>query len=166
MNTGASSAGARETSSRRLAALARFAELLDSGIRIPGTQLRFGLDPLIGLIPGVGDAAGAVLAGWILVEAIRLGASRATLVRIAGNIALDAGIGAVPLIGDIFDFAWKANVRNVTLLERHLRDPARAMRADRSFVAFVIGGITVVTLGLFALAAVLTIRLLRVLGLA
>ena len=166
MNTGASSAGARETSSRRLAALARFAELLDSGIRIPRTQLRFGLDPLIGLIPGVGDAAGAVLAGWILVEAIRLGASRATLVRIAGNIALDAGIGAVPLIGDIFDFAWKANVRNVTLLERHLRDPARAMRADRSFVAFVIGGITVVTLGLFALAAVLTIRLLRVLGLA
>ena len=166
MNTGASSAGARETSSRRLAALARFAELLDSGIRIPGTQLRFGLDPLIGLIPGVGDAAGAVLAGWILVEAVRLGASRATLVRIAGNIALDAGLGAVPLIGDIFDFAWKANVRNVTLLERHLRDPARAMRADRSFVAFVIGGITVVTLGLFALAAVLTIRLLRVLGLA
>ena len=166
MNTGASSAGARETSSRRLAALARFAELLDSGIRIPGTQLRFGLDPLIGLIPGVGDAAGAVLAGWILVEAIRLGASRATLVRIAGNIALDAGVGAVPLIGDIFDFAWKANVRNVTLLERHLRDPARAMRADRSFVAFVIGGITVVTLGLFALAAILTIRLLRVLGLA
>ena len=166
MNTGASSAGARETSSRRLAALARFAELLDSGIRIPGTQLRFGLDPLIGLIPGIGDAAGAVLAGWILVEAIRLGASRATLVRIAGNIALDAGVGAVPLIGDIFDFAWKANVRNVTLLERHLRDPARAMRADRSFVAFVIGGITVVTLGLFALAAVLTIRLLRVLGLA
>jgi len=166
VNTGASSAGARETSSRRLAALARFAELLDSGIRIPGTQLRFGLDPLIGLIPGVGDAAGAVLAGWILVEAVRLGASRATLVRIAGNIALDAGLGAVPLIGDIFDFAWKANVRNVTLLERHLRDPARAMRADRSFVAFVIGGITVVTLGLFALAAVLTIRLLRVLGLA
>lgn len=166
MNTGASSAGARETSSRRLAALARFAELLDSGIRIPRTQLRFGLDPLIGLIPGVGDAAGAVLAGWILVEAIRLGASRATLVRIAGNIALDAGVGAVPLIGDIFDFAWKANVRNVTLLERHLRDPARAMRADRSFVAFVIGGITVVTLGLFALGAVLTIRLLRVLGLA
>ena len=166
MNTGASSAGARETSSRRLAALARFAELLDSGIRIPRTQLRFGLDPLIGLIPGVGDAAGAVLAGWILVEAIRLGASRATLVRIAGNIALDAGVGAVPLIGDIFDFAWKANVRNVTLLERHLRDPARAMRADRSFVAFVIGGITVVTLGLFALGAVLTIRLLRVLDLA
>jgi len=166
VSIGASSAGAREVSSRRIATLARFAELLDSGFRIPGTQLRFGLDPLIGLIPGVGDAAGAVLAGWILVEAIRLGASRATLVRIAGNIALDAAVGAVPILGDIFDFAWKANLRNVALLERHLIDPARAMRADRSFVAFVISGIVVVTLGVLALGTFLTIHLLRVLGLA
>jgi hypothetical protein len=140
--------------------------LLDSGMRIPGTQLRFGLDPVIGLIPGVGDAAGAVLAGWILVEGIRLGASRATLVRIAGNIALDAGLGAVPILGDIFDFAWKANLRNVALLQRHLIDPARAIRADRSFVAFVIGGIVVVTLGALVLGTVLAIRLLRVLGVA
>ena len=140
--------------------------LLDSGMRIPGTQLRFGLDPIIGLIPGVGDAAGAVLAGWILIEGIRLGASRATLVRIAGNIALDAGLGAVPILGDIFDFAWKANLRNVALLERHLIDPARAIRADRSFVAFVIGGIVVVTLGALVLGTVLAIRLLRVLGVA
>jgi len=140
--------------------------LLDSGIRIPGTQWRFGLDPIIGLIPGVGDAAGAVLAGWILVEAIGLGASRATLVRIAGNIALDAGLGAVPILGDIFDFAWKANLRNVALLERHLIDPARASRADRSFVACVIGGIVVVTLGVLVLGTVLAIRLLRVLGVA
>ncbi len=138
--------------------------LLDSGMRIPGTQLRFGLDPIIGLIPGVGDAAGAVLAGWILIEGIRLGASRATLVRIAGNIALDAGLGAVPILGDIFDFAWKANLRNVALLERHLIDPAHAIRADRSFVAFVIGGIVVVTLGALVLGTVLAIRLLRVLG--
>jgi hypothetical protein len=166
VNTGASSAGARETSSHRLATLTRFAVLLDSGMRIPGTELRFGLDPLIGLIPGVGDAAGAVLAGWILVEGIRLGASRATLLRIAGNIALDAGLGAVPILGDIFDFAWKANLRNVALLERHLIDPTRAIRADRSFVAFVIGGIVVVTLGVLVLGTVLAIRLLRVLGVA
>jgi uncharacterized protein DUF4112 len=155
-----------ETSSRRIATLARFAELLDSGFRIPGTQVRFGLDPIIGLIPGVGDAVGAVLAGWILVEGIRLGASRATLVRIAGNIALDAGLGTVPVLGDIFDFAWKANLRNVALLERHLTDPARATRADRFFVACVIGGIAVVTLALLALGTVLTVRLLRVLRLA
>ena len=131
-----------ETASRRLTALATFAQWLDAGFRIPGTNIRFGLDPLLGLIPGAGDAAGAVLAGWVFVEAIRLGASRATLLRIAGNVALDTVLGAVPLIGDIFDFAWKANLRNVRLLERHLMEPARAQRADRLFIAWVIGGIT------------------------
>jgi len=125
-----------------------------------------GLDPILGLIPGIGDAAGAVLAAWILLEAFRMGASRATLVRMAGNVALDAGLGAIPVLGDIFDFAWKANLRNVALLERHLIDPARAMRADRSLVAFVISGIVVVTLGVLALGTFLTIHLLRVLGLA
>src|SRR5207244_10647151 len=70
------------------------------------------LDPILGLIPGIGDAAGAVLAAWILLEAFRMGASRATLVRMAGNVALDAGLGAIPVLGDIFDFAWKANFRD------------------------------------------------------
>src|SRR5437867_5864282 len=111
---------------------------LDAGFRLPGTSLRFGLDPILGLIPGAGDAAGAVLAGWILVEALRMGASRATVLRIAGNVALDATLGAVPVLGDIFDFAWKANLRNVALLERHLAEPAQAARTDRSFVVLVI----------------------------
>src|SRR6267378_4836279 len=123
------------------AAVSKLAYWLDAGIRIPGTSLRFGLDPILGLIPGFGDAAGAILAGWILVEAIRLGASRATMIRIAGNVALDAAVGAVPLIGDIFDFAWKANLRNVAILERHLAAPDRAQRADRSFVVLVVCGV-------------------------
>ena len=87
-----------------------------------------------------------------------------TVLRIAGNIALDAGFGAIPILGDIFDFAWKANLRNVALLERHLTDPARAQRGDRAFVACVIGGIAVFTVALFALGAALTVRLLRMLG--
>jgi len=103
------------------AAVSKLAYWLDAGIRVPGTNMRFGLDPILGLIPGFGDAAGAILAGWILVEAVRLGASRATVLRIAGNVAIDAAVGAVPLLGDIFDFAWKANLRNVALLERHWR---------------------------------------------
>ena len=164
MSTGDSSDGVRETSSPSFAAVSRFAYWLDAGIRIPGTNLRFGLDPLLGLIPGVGDAAGAVLAGWILVEAVRLGASRATLVRIAGNVALDAGLGAVPFIGDIFDFAWKANLRNMALLERHLAAPVRAKRADRSFVALVIFGLSVGAVGLLALGSLLTLWMLRALG--
>ena len=137
---------------------------MDAGIRIPGTNLRFGLDPILGLIPGFGDAAGAVLAGWILVEAIRLGASRATLVRIAGNVALDAGLGAVPIVGDIFDFAWKANLRNVGLLERHLAAPDRAGRADRSFVVLVISGVCVLAIGLLALGTLVTVWVFRALG--
>src|SRR5262249_2972343 len=99
---GGSSPGAVVSSSPSFDAARKLAYWLDAGIRIPGTNLRVGVDPILGLIPGVGDAAGAVLAGWILVEAYRLGASRATLVRIAGNVALDAGLGAIPLLGDIF----------------------------------------------------------------
>ena len=116
------------------------------------------------MVPGAGDAAGAVLAGWILVEAIRLGASRATVLRIAGNVALDAAVGAVPLLGDIFDFAWKANLRNVALLERHLAAPNRAERADRSFVLLVICGVAGMALGLLALGILLTRWVFRALG--
>ncbi len=160
------SAGAPETSSRRLAALNTFATWLDAGFRIPGTNIRFGLDPILGLIPGAGDAAGAVLAGWIFVEAIRLGASRATLVRIAGNVALDAGLGAVPILGDIFDVAWKANLRNVALLERHLIAPQRAHRADRFFIACVIGGVILVIAGVFTVGVMLMRWLFRLVGVA
>jgi hypothetical protein len=138
------------------AAVAKFAYWLDAGIRVPGTNLRFGLDPILGLIPGAGDAAGAVLAGWILVEAIRLGASRATVIRIAGNVALDAVVGAIPILGDIFDFAWKANLRNVALLERHIAAPERAERADRSFVLLAVFGVLAMTVGLLALGILLT----------
>lgn len=87
---------------------------------------------------------------------MRLGASRATVLRIAGNVALDAGLGAIPVLGDIFDFAWKANLRNVALLERHLAAPARAERADRSFVLLVVCGVLVMALGLLALGILLT----------
>jgi len=119
----------------RLTDLRRYAYWLDDGFRVPGTHLRIGLDPIIGLVPGLGDLTGALLSTWILVVGIRRGASRATLVRMAYNIAIDALIGAIPLLGDIFDLAWKANMRNVTLLERHLADPGRARKADRLFVA-------------------------------
>ena len=164
MSIGDLSDGARQASSPSFATARKLAYWLDAGIRIPGTELRFGLDPILGLIPGVGDAAGAVLAGWILVEAYRLGASRATLVRIAGNIALDAGVGAVPILGDIFDFAWKANLRNVALLERHLAEPGRAARADRSFVFLIICGVLVTALALLGLGILLTRWVFRALA--
>lgn len=146
--------GAPATSSREVARLRKFAYWLDG----------LGLDPLLGLIPGAGDAAGAVLAGWILVAAFRMGASRATVLRIAGNVALDAGLGAIPLIGDIFDFAWKANLRNVALLERHLAAPVQAGHADRSFVLLVISGVLVLALGLVLVGILLMRWVVRALG--
>ncbi len=152
------------TAEDRLTRLRRFATWLDAGIAIPGTRIRFGLDPLLGLVPGVGDAAGALLAGWILVEAIRLGARPATLGRIAYNIGLDALIGAIPLLGDAFDFMWKANLKNVALLERHTADPITAGRADRAFVA-VLGGAVLALCGALALGgALVTAWLMRILA--
>jgi uncharacterized protein DUF4112 len=150
--------------STRFTRLVAFAQLLDAGIRIPGTEIRFGIDPILGLIPGAGDAAGAVLAGWILVEAFRMGASRATLLRMAGNVAIDAAVGTIPILGDIFDFAWKANLRNVALLERHLTAPLHAKRADRWVVVLVISGMLVLGLGLLALGVLLMRWAFRALG--
>lgn len=96
---------------------------------------------------------------------MRAGASRATLTRIAANIALDACIGAVPLLGDVYDVAWKANLRNLTLLDRHLAAPDRAQRADGLFVGLLLGGVAILFAALLAAAGVLTTWLLRAVGL-
>ena len=112
--------------------------LLDNSIPIPGTRMRIGLDALIGLIPGLGDAAGAVFSSYILLEAGRLGVSRSTLVRMAANIMIESVVGLIPLAGDLFDAGWKANQRNVQLLERALKAPGLARRHDRGFVTALV----------------------------
>jgi hypothetical protein len=126
--------------------------------------MRVGLDPIIGLVPGVGDAAGAVLAAGILVEAVRRGVSRFTLFRIAFNIALDALLGAVPLVGDAFDAVWKANLRNIALIERHAAVPADARKADRLFLVLLSGSLVLLCAALMAGSVLLTARLLRAVG--
>ncbi|HEY9382700.1 MAG TPA: DUF4112 domain-containing protein [Gemmatimonadales bacterium] len=141
--------------------LRRLAHWLDEGIRIPGTRWRIGLDPIMGLVPGFGDVAGAVLAAGILVEAIRRGVSRFTLGRMVYNIALDALLGAVPLVGDAFDAVWKANLRNIALLDRHRGGPAEAQQADRGFVIVVSGSLLVLCGALMVGGVVLTAWLLR-----
>lgn len=93
---------------------------MDSRFGIPGTSWRIGLDGLIGLIPGIGDAAGAIVSGWIILEARRLGAPTPLLLKMLANLGIDMAVGAVPVAGDLFDFAWKANRRNVELLRQHL----------------------------------------------
>ena len=100
--------------------LTRIARLMDSSIRIPIIGRRIGWDAVIGLIPGVGDAAGALISLYIVVAAMRLGAPGGVVARMIGNIGLETLVGVVPLLGDLFDMAFRANMRNVALLEQHL----------------------------------------------
>jgi hypothetical protein len=100
-----------------LARLRGLARLLDSAIRLPGGY-RIGLDGIIGLIPGVGDAVTAAAAAYIVVQAAQMGATTSTLIRMMLNVLLEVLVGVVPVVGDLFDFAWKANNRNIELLER------------------------------------------------
>lgn len=153
--------GAAIPTTDRLARLRRLSHWLDDGIRIPGTRLRIGLDPILGLVPGIGDAAGAVLAAAIVVEAVRQGVSRFTLMRMAGNVAVDAGLGAVPFIGDLFDAGWKANIRNLALLERHVDVPSKARRGDRLFVLGLVGLLVLLCAALMVGGALLTVAILE-----
>lgn len=115
--------------------------LLDSSIRIPGTRFTVGLDALIGLVPFLGDLIGVLLSSFIVGEAARLGASRTVLARMAFNVALEGLVGLIPFAGDVFDAAWKANQRNVRLLEAWVESPRRAERASTLFVVLVVLGI-------------------------
>jgi uncharacterized protein DUF4112 len=144
------------TSLERVRALAR---LLDSAVRIPGTNIRLGADSVVGLIPGLGDMAGAVLSGYIVLVATRLGVPVAVVTRMLVNIGIDTLAGSVPLVGDLFDVGWKANMRNVALLERHVGDAAKTGRSSRWLVtAMVVAAIAL--LALVGVGIVATIRAL------
>ncbi len=104
-----------------LARIERFAQLLDSEFTIPGTDVRFGLDSLIGLIPGIGDAIGLIASLYVVHRLKRLDLPRWTRVRMYWNVAIDALAGIFPLVGDIFDVAFKANMKNIDLARRALK---------------------------------------------
>jgi hypothetical protein len=103
----------------RIERLDRLATLLDTAFVIPGTNIRFGADALIGLAPGIGDSVTTALAAYIVYEAHRLGVPRRVLIRMIGNVAIDGIVGAVPVYGDLFDVAFRANRRNVRILREH-----------------------------------------------
>lgn len=102
--------------------LDRLAHWLDDRFEIPGTGFRFGLDGLFGLIPGAGDTFASLISLYLVIQARRAGASRWIMIRMLANVALDWLVGLIPLAGDIFDIAFKANRRNITLLKNHLQD--------------------------------------------
>ncbi|HJX87522.1 MAG TPA: DUF4112 domain-containing protein [Gemmatimonadales bacterium] len=123
--------------STRLDRLRRLAVLLDDSIHIPGTRFRVGLDALLGLIPGAGDLAGGAFSLYILLEAARMEVPRPLLARMGTNLVIDVVVGAVPLLGDLFDAGFKANLRNLALLERHADRPVASTRSSRRFVALL-----------------------------
>ena len=126
--------------------------LLDSAAKIPGTGIRFGLDPLLGLVPGLGDVAGAALAGYLVILAQRLGAPRAVVLRMLANVAMDTVGGTVPILGDAFDVAFKSNTRNLALLERAIETPGETKRASRLVVFGTLAGLALLAVGGLVLA--------------
>lgn len=118
--------------------VARLAWLLDNSIPLPGTRFRIGLDAIVGLLPGLGDLIGVLLSSYIVREAARIGTPPSVLVRMAFNVAVEGIVGLIPVLGDVFDAAWKANQRNLALLDAHLRDPRGTVRSSRAFVAMLV----------------------------
>jgi hypothetical protein len=135
--------------------LETLAQWMDSAFEIPGTRIRIGLDPIIGLIPGLGDLLTTLVSLYILGAARRFGAPRVTALRMAANIAIDLALGSLPVVGDVFDVFWKSNVKNVALLRRHaMATPAEQRRAQSSDWLFLFGlmaGLIVLLAGSLAL---------------
>lgn len=115
---------------QRLERIERLTDWLDSAVRIPGIGFRIGWDTIIGLIPGIGDLATTAMSAWIINEARALGVSKLTLARMIANTSADALVGSVPIAGDLFDAAFKANVKNLKLLRKSLEKRGLISDAD------------------------------------
>jgi hypothetical protein len=109
----------------------KLAEWLDSRFTIPGTNIRFGLDPIISLVPGAGDWLAGLMSSYFILLGVRADLPPSVLLRMGLNVLLDIAIGSVPLLGDLFDVAWKANIRNAELLEEYQQDAPSTERHSR-----------------------------------
>lgn len=145
---------------RRLAGLRRIADLLDNAFLVPGTSYRVGLDPIVGVLPVLGDLISPLFAIGVLLQARELGVPKVVQTRMVFNVAIDALVGAVPVLGDLFDFAWKANDMNLALLEVHAREERRGSRGDYAFVTLMI----VLVIGLAAIPFVVLGWLMSTIG--
>lgn len=152
--------GASADANARLQRIRSLAWLLDNSIPLPG-GMRIGLDPIIGLIPGLGDAVSAVLSAYIINEARILGAPASVLLRMSGNVLIDSVIGAIPFAGDLFDAAYKANARNLALLAEYQLNPVSARRRSRLFVfgfGLLLALIVAVMIAIPVLVVILIVR--------
>jgi hypothetical protein len=146
-----------------LGRLRGIARLLDTAFQVPGTRFRFGLDALIGLVPGIGDAVGAMFSTYIIFRAARLGTPTSTLARMLVNVGIDTIVGEVPLLGDLFDFGWKSNTKNLALLEEHLQRPTAAKAASRRTLFLLGAGLLLLFVSVIALGVVVANLVLELL---
>ena len=130
--------------------LRQLSHLLDNAIGIPGTGVRFGLDPILGVFGG--DVLTGIVSVYIVYEGARMGVPAATIGRMGFNILLDTLTGIFPVVGDLFDVAWKANSQNVKLLEKHVANPAPSRAADKVFALVVIVALLALVVGMAALS--------------
>ena len=126
-----------QTQAADLSRLDTLATLLDNRFRVPGTEIRFGLDGLIGLVPYLGDIAGFAVSGVLFSVMLKRGASPLVLLRMMGNFTVDAVVGTIPVLGDLFDFGFKANRRNVDLLKKYYTDDTPKPDVGRSVLFLV-----------------------------
>lgn len=146
---------------RELEMLARW---MDSVFEIPGTRIRLGLDPILGLIPGLGDLLTTLVSLYIVGAARRYGLPRVTLVRMASNIGIDLVLGSLPFVGDAFDVFWKSNERNVALLRRHVQATPAGQRRARSGDWLFMAGLILIVIALLAASLALAYGLLYLIG--
>ena len=144
----------------RLDRLRRLGYLLDNSIPVPGTPFRIGWETIVGLVPGIGDLVGGGFSAYIIVQAARMGVPASLLVRMGWNLLVDLAVGAIPVLGDLFDAGFKANMRNLALLERHTQVPGESRRASRGFVVLLAVVLGLVVVGAVALAVVVVQLLL------
>jgi hypothetical protein len=142
----------------KIDSLRRWAVVLDSLFRVPGTSIRFGLDALVGIIPGIGDIASPVYTGLILLEGLRRRVPMVVQARMVLNAAIDMGVGLVPIAGDIADVAWKANLRNLALLERYSQPGTPPTTADYLFVGLCLALVMLIATVPFLIIIWLLIR--------
>ncbi|HET9425373.1 MAG TPA: DUF4112 domain-containing protein [Gemmatimonadaceae bacterium] len=151
--------GLKPVADGRIARARALAKMLDSAARLPGTNIRFGLDSILGLIPGVGDATGALFSGYLILLGTRMGVPKEVITRMVMNVVVDTVVGGIPVLGDLFDIGWKSNMRNLKLLEQSV-DPvyekqpvnwALIIAALALMLLVVVGGVWLAIIALKAL---------------
>ncbi len=138
--------------------------IMDNFLRIPGTNFRFGLDPLLGLLPGLGDTGSALISAMALLAAARRGLPKILLARMSLNILINEAVGIIPIVGDAFSFWFKSNARNYELLQQHTAAPRRSTTSDWIFVAAVLGALFLILLVSLAFSFWLLYGLARLFG--